>query len=66
MDRVYVCTSFDEATQQCTAGAWVAHSQGPLPPLSVEDAEVIGGQIIVFWVICAVLRIMRQELSKGI
>lgn len=64
MDRVYVCTSFDEATQSCTAGAWVTHSQGPLPPLSVEDAGVIGGSIVTFWIVCAVLRILRQQLSN--
>lgn len=64
MDRVYVCTTFDEATQSCTAGAWVAHSQGPLPPLSVEDAGALGGVIVTFWVICAVLRILRQQLGN--
>lgn len=64
MSRVYVCISFNEATQQCDAGAWIESWQGPFPPLSLEDAGVLGASIVTFWVICAVLRIVREQLSN--
>lgn len=64
MPLVYHCTQFNAATQQCEAGAWVEQSQGLLPPLSVEDAGLLGASIVTFWAICAVLRILRQELAK--
>jgi len=64
MAFVYVCTAFDTALQQCSEGRWIPYSQGPLPPLSVEEAQIIGAAVVGFWVICAILRILRQELAK--
>lgn len=63
MSRLYVCTQFNAATQECEAGQWVESWQGPLPPLSIQEAGVLGASIVTFWVICAVLRILRQQLS---
>lgn len=63
MARTYLCTQFNATAQECEAGQWVESWQGPLPPLSIEDAGVLGASIVTFWAICAVLRILRQQLS---
>lgn len=56
--------NFDTATQTCSAPYW-AHAFGGVPPLSIEDAMLIGsatwGLWALAWILRPIVRTMRQR-----
>jgi hypothetical protein len=55
---------WDEPTQTCTAEAWVEQPAGVLPPLTVEDAEVLGAAILSVWAVGFVARACIRALRE--
>lgn len=44
---------FDAVTQTCSAPVWVMYQPSPFPPLTLEQAAVIGSAIIACWCVGA-------------
>jgi len=67
MSLVYTCppANFDAQTGECSAGAWVEHSDSLLPELSIADAYTLSSAVFVLWGIAygwrVLIRFVRQS-----
>ena len=61
--RYLRCIEWDEGTGTCSAEAWVEETPGSLPPLSVSDAQAIGGAILLVWAVGFAFRAVRKALE---
>lgn len=61
--RVLRCVQFNETTQVCEVEAWVEETPDSLPPLSVADAQAIGGAILLVWAVGFVFRAAIKALQ---
>jgi hypothetical protein len=54
---------FDAATQTCAAPTWMVY-EGAWPPLSMEDAQLIGGKIALLLVVAWSLKKLAKFLEQ--
>lgn len=62
--KVLVCTQWDDVSQTCGAQTWL-DSPTAIPPLSVEDAQMIAVEILVLWGVAFGLRLLARFIWRG-
>lgn len=60
---VAVCTQFDGAGA-CTQTVWMPYAAGPLPALSIADAQQIGTAIALLLALAWGIKMMKRTLSQ--
>ena len=60
MPRVLICTDdLPAADGTCTTTAWVEYAP-PIEPLSLADAQLIGGHALLAWVTVAAVLLVKK------
>lgn len=62
--RILACTAWDEATDTCTAQAWV-EQPSILPPLTDEERDSLVVEIGTLWAIAFTLRLIARFIWRG-
>lgn len=64
LQQFCAAANFDAATQTCSAPYW-AVAYGGVPPLSVEDALLIGGATWGLWAVAWIMRPLVKTLFRS-
>jgi uncharacterized membrane protein YraQ (UPF0718 family) len=61
--HVYTCIDWNEVTQTCDSATWLAHPLASMLP-TVEQAQSVGGQMIVAIAILAAMSLLLPPRER--